>query len=101
MGMGFRTFIGTWAGCSRAAGSSASCRRAPGKRPALLLDEATSHLDVYKEKQVNDAISALNIMRIIIAHRLETLASADRVTPFASLTQPAQPERALPRQAAA
>jgi hypothetical protein len=47
--------------------------RALYKRPSLLLlDEATSHLDIYKEKQVNEAIAALNITRIIIAHRHDT-----------------------------
>lgn len=45
----------------------------------LLLDEATSHLDVASERHVNEAIRALNLTRIIVAHRPETIASADRV----------------------
>ncbi|KGQ18605.1 colicin V secretion ABC transporter ATP-binding protein [Lysobacter dokdonensis DS-58] len=45
----------------------------------LFLDEATSHLDVERERRVNDAVRALKITRIIIAHRPETIASADRV----------------------
>lgn len=54
--------------------------RALYKRPSILfLDEATSHLDIQKEYQVNTAIKALNITRIIIAHRPETIASANRV----------------------
>jgi ATP-binding cassette subfamily B protein RaxB len=54
--------------------------RALYKRPAILfLDEATSHLDIDKEQQVNAAVKALNITRIIIAHRPETIASANRV----------------------
>jgi ATP-binding cassette subfamily B protein RaxB len=54
--------------------------RALYKRPKLLfLDEATSHLDVVKERQVNQAIKDLNLTRIIIAHRPETIASVDRV----------------------
>ena len=54
--------------------------RALYKRPAILfLDEATSHLDIPMEHQVNAAIQALNITRIIIAHRPETIASANRV----------------------
>ena len=54
--------------------------RALYKRPKLLfLDEATSHLDIIKEKEVNAAIKALNITRIIVAHRPETIATADRV----------------------
>jgi ATP-binding cassette subfamily B protein RaxB len=54
--------------------------RALYKRPSILfLDEATSHLDITKEYEVNAAIRALNITRIIIAHRPETIASANRV----------------------
>lgn len=45
----------------------------------LFLDEATSHLDIAKEREVNEAVRALNITRIIIAHRPETIASASRV----------------------
>jgi len=45
----------------------------------LVLDEASSHLDLANERLVNEAISRLDITRIIIAHRPETLAIADRV----------------------
>lgn len=45
----------------------------------LFLDEATSHLDVASERRVNKAVSKLNISRIMIAHRPETIAMADRV----------------------
>jgi len=45
----------------------------------LLLDEATSHLDVSRERRINGEIARLAITRIIIAHRPETIASADRV----------------------
>jgi ATP-binding cassette subfamily B protein RaxB len=54
--------------------------RALYKQPRILfLDEATSALDVQKERAVNDAIRSLNLTRIIIAHRPETIASAERV----------------------
>jgi ATP-binding cassette subfamily B protein RaxB len=54
--------------------------RALYKRPRILfLDEATSALDVHKERAVNDAIRSLRLTRIIIAHRPETIASAERV----------------------
>jgi ATP-binding cassette subfamily B protein RaxB len=54
--------------------------RAFYKRPRILcLDEATSHLDTQRERQVNGAIGSLAVTRIIIAHRPETIASADRV----------------------
>ncbi|GGA90041.1 ABC transporter [Neiella marina] len=45
----------------------------------LLLDEATSHLDLNSEHAVNQAIAELNITRVIIAHRPETMISADRI----------------------
>ena len=45
----------------------------------LLLDEATSHLDTIREAEVNTAIAQLQLTRIIVAHRPETIASADRV----------------------
>lgn len=45
----------------------------------IILDEASSHLDLENERLVNKAISGLQITRIIIAHRPETLAIADRV----------------------
>jgi ATP-binding cassette subfamily B protein RaxB len=54
--------------------------RALYKEPMiLLLDEATSHLDVGRERLVNSAIMQLPLTRIIVAHRPETIASADRV----------------------
>ncbi|QRX83996.1 peptidase domain-containing ABC transporter [Glaciimonas sp. PAMC28666] len=54
--------------------------RALYKRPKILfLDEATSHLDIARERSVNDAVKSLNITRVIVAHRPETIASADRV----------------------
>lgn len=45
----------------------------------LLLDEATSHLDIRNEERVNSAIRDLQITRIVIAHRPETIVSADRI----------------------
>jgi ATP-binding cassette subfamily B protein RaxB len=54
--------------------------RALYKRPRVLfLDEATSHLDVGNERYVNESVRRLALTRIIIAHRSETLAMADRV----------------------
>ncbi len=45
----------------------------------LVLDEATSNLDIYNEAQINNAIKRMNITRIIIAHRPETIWSADKI----------------------
>ncbi|EKU23867.1 peptidase domain-containing ABC transporter RaxB [Xanthomonas graminis] len=58
--------------------------RALYKSPRILvLDEATSHLDVMNESRVNAAIQALQLTRIIVAHRRETLRMAARVITLA------------------
>lgn len=57
--------------------------RAFYKRPKILfMDEATSHLDVANEMQINAHIKQLEMTRIVIAHRPETINSADRVLVF-------------------
>ncbi|MCT8287261.1 hypothetical protein NYQ43_16510, partial [Xanthomonas translucens pv. translucens] len=38
-----------------------------------------SSLDVLKESQVNASIKMLSLTRVIVAHRPQTIASADRV----------------------
>ena len=54
--------------------------RALYREPKILfLDEATSHLDARHEKHLVREISALNITRVVVAHRQETLRHADRV----------------------
>lgn len=45
----------------------------------LFLDEATSHLDITCENAVNQAVRALPVTRVIIAHRMETILSTERV----------------------
>jgi ATP-binding cassette subfamily B protein RaxB len=49
------------------------------KPKILFMDEATSSLDTKLESIVNNAVKQLNITRIIIAHRPETIRSADKV----------------------
>ena len=57
--------------------------RALYREPKLLiLDEGTSHLDTRTEAIVNDSVRGLGMTRIIIAHRNETILSADRVLLF-------------------
>jgi ATP-binding cassette subfamily B protein RaxB len=54
--------------------------RAIYRKPSILvLDEATSHLDAAREASINASIGALDVTRIILAHRQETIASAQRV----------------------
>jgi ATP-binding cassette subfamily B protein RaxB len=54
--------------------------RALYKRPRILvMDEGTAHLDAAHEQAVNAAINRLGITRIIVAHRQETVAAADRI----------------------
>ncbi len=81
MPMGYNTLIGDM-GAALSGGQKQRIllARALYKRPRILfLDEATSALDVQKERAVNEAIRALRLTRIIIAHRPETIASAARV----------------------
>lgn len=54
--------------------------RALYREPRIIfMDEATSHLDVENEKLVNAHIQALSVTRIFVAHRPETIASAERI----------------------
>lgn len=57
--------------------------RALFRQPRILfLDEATSHLDLDRERLVNEAVRSLAITKVIVAHRPETVASADRTLIF-------------------
>jgi ATP-binding cassette subfamily B protein RaxB len=81
MPMGYHTLIGDM-GASISGGQKQRIllARALYKRPKILfLDEATSALDVEREREVNNAIRQLDLTRVIVAHRPETIASASRV----------------------
>ena len=49
--------------------------------PILILDEATSALDTQTERSIQDSLAEMGQGRsvIVIAHRLSTLADADRI----------------------
>jgi len=53
--------------------------RALYREPRILfMDEATSHLDVNNESVINEHIKQLDITRVIVAHKPETVRSARR-----------------------
>lgn len=81
MPMGYRTLVGDM-GSSLSGGQKQRLllARALYRAPrVLVLDEATSHLDAANEARVNEVIRREEMTRIVIAHRQETIASADRV----------------------
>ncbi|PZO07502.1 MAG: ABC transporter [Lysobacteraceae bacterium] len=81
MPMGYHSLIGDM-GTTLSGGQKQRVilARALYRNPRILfLDEATSHLDVERERIVNEAVRALALTKVIIAHRPETIASADRV----------------------
>lgn len=54
--------------------------RALYQQPSILfLDEASSNLDIENERKINQHLKALNITRIMVAHRPQTIAMANKV----------------------
>ncbi|MDX7931150.1 peptidase domain-containing ABC transporter [Acinetobacter baumannii] len=89
MPMGYNTLVGDMGNIlSGGQKQRLLIARALYRKPKIIfLDEATSHLDITKEKEINETIRRLNITRIIIAHRLETINSADRVIEVKKLSE--------------
>ena len=80
MSMGYHTLLGELgSGLSGGQKQRLLLARALYASPSVLaLDEATSHLDMANEKAVSLALQHLNLTRIVVAHRRETIASAQR-----------------------
>lgn len=81
MPMGYQTLIGeNGSGLSGGQKQRILLARALYKKPLfLLLDESTSHLDVESEIMISQTLRKIGVPILLIAHRPETLASADRV----------------------
>jgi ATP-binding cassette subfamily B protein RaxB len=81
MPMGYETMVGDLgSGLSGGQRQRLLLARALYKQPRVLaLDEATSHLDLNNERAVTAAIAHMQLTRMVIAHRPETIAGAQRV----------------------
>ncbi len=93
MPMGYRTLVGDM-GSALSGGQKQRLllARALYREPQVLfLDEATSHLDLETERRIHQRLARLNVTRVMIAHRPETLRMADRILTLDDL-QVARPE---------
>lgn len=81
MPMQYQTLVGDMGSClSGGQLQRVLIARALYRQPHILfMDEATAHLDTESEKQVNANLRNCEITRIIIAHRPQTIAMADKV----------------------
>jgi ATP-binding cassette subfamily B protein RaxB len=81
MPMQYQTLVGDMGSClSGGQLQRVLIARALYRQPDILfMDEATAHLDTNSEKKVNANLRKSSITRIIVAHRPETIAMADRV----------------------
>ncbi|EMT8268281.1 ATP-binding cassette domain-containing protein [Neisseria gonorrhoeae] len=79
MPMGYETLIGDM-GSALSGGQKQRIvlARALYCEPKILFLEAASHLDIANEKAVNANLNGLSIIKIMAAHRKETVESADR-----------------------
>jgi len=67
--------------------------RALYKNPRILfLDEGTAHLDVAKEREINERLRHLKITRISVAHRPDIAAGTDAVLSIGTMPEQAAAE---------
>ncbi|HWX65714.1 MAG TPA: peptidase domain-containing ABC transporter [Rhodanobacter sp.] len=81
MPMGYRTRVGDM-GSALSGGQQQRLwmARLFYRNPAIaVLDEATSHLDPAAEQRCSEEFSRAGMTRLIVAHRVETISSADRI----------------------
>jgi ATP-binding cassette subfamily B protein RaxB len=79
--MGYETMVGDM-GTTLSGGQKQRIliARALYRRPSVLVfDEATSHLDLETEKRIAQTLKDFNLTRVMVAHRPQTIAVADRV----------------------
>ena len=81
MPMGYQTLVGDLgSGLSGGQRQRLLLARALYKQPKVLaLDEATSHLDIGNERAVTTALAQMQLTRLVIAHRPETISGAQQV----------------------
>ncbi|WED42957.1 peptidase domain-containing ABC transporter [Legionella cardiaca] len=87
--MGYETLVGDM-GSTLSGGQKQRIllARALYKKPKILfMDEATSHLDVNNEKNINKMLRSLAITQIVVAHRIETIQTADRIIDLHEINQ--------------
>ena len=89
MPMGYNTLAGHMGtGLSGGQAQRVMLARALYRKPRiLLLDEATNQLDVENERKVCEALRALGITQIIVAHRPESIKMADRVVDIRAISR--------------
>jgi len=81
MPMGYETLVGDM-GTTLSGGQKQRIliARALYHRPSVLVfDEATSHLDLETERLIAQTLEAFKVTRVMVAHRPQTVAVADRV----------------------